>query len=85
MKVDLEVKHGSYHSEFPFWYRPLWDWLMGMVKDPQLAPHFVWDAVKLEKFDGHQFVRFIHEAWTAERFWEFQVCPLRQFDCSKIQ
>ena len=25
-----------------------------------------WDATKLEKFDGHEWKRFIHEPFTAE-------------------
>lgn len=38
-----------------------------------LAPHFHWDAEQLYKYDGKDFVRFIHEPWTAERFWRVQV------------
>jgi len=43
------------------------------VKDPVLAPHFQWDAQRLSKFNGKEFVRFIHEPYTADRFWEIQV------------
>lgn len=47
---------------------------MDLVSDPSLAPFFEWDAQRLYKFDGKKFVRYIHEPWTANRFWEVQVC-----------
>ncbi|KAG2112054.1 uncharacterized protein F5147DRAFT_744680 [Suillus discolor] len=39
-----------------------------------LGPHFVFDAEWLSKFNGDKFVQFIHEPWTANAFWEYQVC-----------
>jgi hypothetical protein len=47
---------------------------MDLLQDPLLAPHFVWDAQRLYKHDGTHFERFIHEPWTADRWWEVQVC-----------
>ena len=44
------------------------------MNDPTLAPHFEWDAQRLSKFNGKEYVRFIHEPYTADRFWEIQVC-----------
>ncbi|KAG2092954.1 uncharacterized protein F5147DRAFT_747983 [Suillus discolor] len=40
--------------------------------DHRLAPHFVFDAQRLSKFNGEQFVRFIDEPWTANAFWNAQ-------------
>jgi len=45
---------------------------MDLVSDPLLAPFFEWDAQRLYKFDGSEFARYIHEPWTANRFWEVQ-------------
>lgn len=53
--------------------RSIWDWAMSIVKDPILAPHFQWDAQRLSKFNGKEFVRFVHEPYSADRFWEIQV------------
>jgi hypothetical protein len=53
--------------------RPLWDWALDLIRDPRLAPYFVWDAQRLYKYNGNSFVRFINEPWTANRFWEIQV------------
>lgn len=54
--------------------RPLWDWAKELVQDPTLAPYFEWDAQRLSKYDGKRFERFIHEPWTADEFWDIQVC-----------
>ncbi|KIK31402.1 hypothetical protein CY34DRAFT_103341, partial [Suillus luteus UH-Slu-Lm8-n1] len=39
-----------------------------------LAPHFVFDAQRLSKFDGERFVCFIDKPWTTDAFWNVQVC-----------
>ncbi|KAF9223570.1 hypothetical protein BS17DRAFT_706213 [Gyrodon lividus] len=39
-----------------------------------LAPHFVWDAQCLYKHNGEHFEHFIHEPWTANCWWNLQVC-----------
>jgi hypothetical protein len=59
---------------FQFYHRSLWDWAIDLLQDPEVGPHFVFDAQQLSKFDGEKFVRFIHEPWTANMFWEYQVC-----------
>jgi len=46
---------------------------MDILHDQQMAPYFVWDAEWLYKFDGTKFVRFVHEPWTANSFWDVQV------------
>lgn len=47
---------------------------MDLVADPLLASYFEWDARRLYKYDGLKYVRFMHEPWTANRFWDVQVC-----------
>jgi hypothetical protein len=72
-RYELTAKHAKHEILFDFWSRSLWDWVLDLVENPSLAPHFEWDAQKLYKHDGTKFVRFIHEPWTADRFWEVQV------------
>ncbi|KAF8961518.1 hypothetical protein BDZ97DRAFT_1921202 [Flammula alnicola] len=59
--------------DFDFWSRSIWDWALERVQDPFLAQHFQWDAQRLSKFDGAEYERFIHEPYTADRFWDIQV------------
>jgi hypothetical protein len=67
------VKYLGHEATEDFWHCNLWEWAVDMVVNPLLAPHFVWDACELSKFNGEEFVRFIHEPWTADRLWEVQV------------
>jgi hypothetical protein len=43
------------------------------VKNKILAAEFEWNAQKLYKYDGKEFIRFVDEPWTGDRFHEFQV------------
>jgi len=61
--------------QYSFWCRDLWQWALDTVRNPLLATDFVWDSRKLFKYNGEEYVRFIHEPWTADRFWEVQVSP----------
>jgi len=65
--------HKGERISFDFWSRPLWDWALDLVKDPILAPQFEWDAQQLSIYNGTTFERFVHEPWTADRWWEIQV------------
>lgn len=73
-KEVISVPHRDQEHNFDVWYRPLWDWACDLLKDPRLGPHFVFDAQRLYKFDGQDFVRFFDEPWTANAFWDCQVC-----------
>lgn len=68
------MKYLGHKATEDFWHCNLWEWAVDMVVNPLLAPYFVWDACELSKFNGEEFVRFIHEPWTANRLWEVQVC-----------
>ncbi|TFY76117.1 hypothetical protein EWM64_g7894 [Hericium alpestre] len=59
-------------QEFEMHFRLLWDWVTDLLQDPRLAPHFVWDARKMFKFNGQSFIRFVDEPWTANDFWDVQ-------------
>lgn len=49
-------------------------WAQNVLEDCHLSPLMEWDAMRLEKFNGEKWVRFIHEPWTAQRMWDVQVC-----------
>ncbi|KAK0432743.1 uncharacterized protein EV420DRAFT_1655271 [Desarmillaria tabescens] len=51
----------------------LWNWILELVKDSTLEPHFVWDATHLSKWNGSTFERFVNEPWTAQAFWDLQM------------
>ena len=53
--------------------RPLWDWVISQVQDPNLAEHFHWDAQKISKFTGQRWERIYEEPWMCEKFWDVQV------------
>ncbi|KAG2158730.1 uncharacterized protein EDB93DRAFT_1290809 [Suillus bovinus] len=71
-KEVISVPHRDQEHNFDVWYRPLWDWACDLLKDPRLGPHFVFNAQRLYKFDGQNFVRFFDEPWTANAFWDCQ-------------
>jgi Plavaka transposase len=59
--------------EYETWCRPLWDWIMDHLTDPELVPHFEWDAQKVFRYHNGNRVRVFTEPWTGNRFWEIQV------------
>ncbi|KAF8120295.1 hypothetical protein EV363DRAFT_1191298 [Boletus edulis] len=65
----------SYQGEdrsFPVYGRSLWDWALDLLSNPLLAPHFVWDAQQLFKYNGTEYERFYTEPWTGNRWWDIQ-------------
>jgi hypothetical protein len=78
---EIHIPYKGAQQQFEFWCRPLWDWLMNLLEDLHLAFLFEWDAQRLSKFDGQTWKRFVHEPWTAERFWTVQVCDLYYTQC----
>lgn len=45
---------------------------MDIIDDPRIAPHLQWDARRLFKFDGESWVRFYHEPWTGDDWYNIQ-------------
>lgn len=72
-KLEITVPYNEEARTFSVWRRPLWNWALDLLRDRSLAPHFVWDAERLFKFNGESWVRFIHEPWTADAWWKVQV------------
>ena len=75
-QYKLTAIHKHHELVFKFWCHSLWDWILNLVDNPLLAPYFEWNAQKLFKHDGMKFVHFVHEPWTADRFWNVQVSLL---------
>lgn len=73
IKKMIHVPYKSQDREYPMYYRPLWEWALGLLDHPRLISQFTWDACKITKFDGLKWVRLIHEPWTANDWWDLQV------------
>ena len=58
---------------FDVWTRSIWEWSLDCLQNPELEPYFIWDAERMFKFDGKEFVQFVDEPWTGSRWWEIQV------------
>ncbi|KAG1843785.1 hypothetical protein DFJ58DRAFT_731459 [Suillus subalutaceus] len=66
-KQTIRVPYDGVDQEFTFHYQDLWDWACDL-QDPYVGPQFTFNAQRLLKFDGQNFVRFIDEPWTATLF-----------------
>jgi hypothetical protein len=62
-------------------FRPLWDWAVDLIMNPQLYPYFEWDAQRIFRRTGETTTRVYHEPWTGDAFWNIQVCNHR---CSHL-
>ncbi|KAJ7509461.1 hypothetical protein B0H11DRAFT_2168801 [Mycena galericulata] len=68
----ITIPYKTENHQFKTYTHPLWDWVLSLVQDPNLASCFVWDAEKVYKYNGDTYVRFYHEPWTADAFWSGQ-------------
>ncbi|KAI9455173.1 hypothetical protein BJY52DRAFT_1205065 [Lactarius psammicola] len=71
-RASSQLTPVSPRTTFAMPHRPLWNWAVDLILDPQLAPHFEWDAQKVFKHDGENVTRVYDEPWTADTFWNFQ-------------
>lgn len=71
----MNVLYKNVHTSFPFQFRDPWEWILEIVKDPNLAPNIAWSAQRVFRYDHTTklFERFVDEPWTAEAFWTVQV------------
>ncbi|KAJ7328476.1 hypothetical protein DFH08DRAFT_916712 [Mycena albidolilacea] len=72
-KGSVMVTYKKVDKTYDTYTRPLWNWALSLIQDPNLATCFVWDAEKAYKFNGESYVQFYHEPWTADAFWAAQV------------
>ncbi len=63
--------------EFDMHCRSLWQWALALIRDPTLAQHIVWHAVKQFKMTDGTWLRFWDEPNTANYWWEVEVCITR--------
>ncbi|KAG2336213.1 hypothetical protein BDR05DRAFT_1006072 [Suillus weaverae] len=68
----ISVPHQGEAHEYKMYSCCLWSWALDLMRDSRFAPHFMFDAQHLYKFNGPCFVRFIDEPWTANAFWDAQ-------------
>ncbi|KAF9783985.1 hypothetical protein BJ322DRAFT_1007764 [Thelephora terrestris] len=54
--------------------RPLWDWILDHLVDPDLVRQFEWDARKVFRYNKEKdtYVQLYTEPWTGKRFWDVQ-------------
>ncbi|TFK79039.1 hypothetical protein K466DRAFT_506271, partial [Polyporus arcularius HHB13444] len=71
-KTVIEVPYNKSTLEFDVHTRSLWKWALAMIRDPTLAQHIVWDAVKQFKFTNGKWMRFWDEPNTADYWWDIQ-------------
>jgi hypothetical protein len=75
-KKDVVVKYKNIERYYDMHSRPLFEWALWHLDHPRIIPHFVWDAERLSKFNGVRWMRFYHEPWTGDHWWNTQVrCP----------
>ncbi|KAK0494359.1 hypothetical protein EDD18DRAFT_1045628, partial [Armillaria luteobubalina] len=71
-KSTITVPLCGRDQSFDIYQWNLWMWALELIQNPVLEPHFVWDTVKLSKWNGKAFERFIDKPWTAQAFWDLQ-------------
>jgi hypothetical protein len=81
LKFEQESVTAPYKGkpqQLDVWVRPMWTWIEDMLQNEDLIDHFEWDACQRWRFDEDEdsWVRFYDEPWTADRFWEIQVCSI---------
>jgi hypothetical protein len=76
---EIERKFEGEKKTYETWCRPLWDWILDHLIDPEIVRLFEWDAQKVFKFDGERYTQIYTEPWTGKRFWDVQVRYLNSF------
>ncbi|KAH9168438.1 hypothetical protein EDB89DRAFT_1855509 [Lactarius sanguifluus] len=71
---NILVRYNGVDQTFPMSFRPLWDWAVDLIMNPQLVDRFVWDAQRIFRHNGETTTRarVYHEPWTGDAFWDLQ-------------
>ncbi|EIW75220.1 hypothetical protein CONPUDRAFT_169612, partial [Coniophora puteana RWD-64-598 SS2] len=69
---DVVINYKGEDLHHDFYGRDMFDWALDLLENEALAPHFVWDAQRHYKYNGSEYVRFIDEPWSADRWWAIQ-------------
>ncbi|KAL4070460.1 hypothetical protein J3A83DRAFT_4188499 [Scleroderma citrinum] len=59
--------------EFEVHTQLIWDWALDLPANPQLAPHFIWDAKCIYKHNRVEYEHFYNEPWTCDHWWDIQM------------
>ncbi|KAL4067263.1 hypothetical protein V8B97DRAFT_2025108 [Scleroderma yunnanense] len=59
--------------EFEVHTQLIWDWALDLLANPQLAPHFIWDAKCIYKHNRVEYEHFYNEPWTCDHWWDIQM------------
>ncbi|KAI0648452.1 hypothetical protein C8Q79DRAFT_905404 [Trametes meyenii] len=70
-EISVEYKKNDIRT-YTMHCRSLWEWSLGLIKDPFLAPKFTWHAQRLYKMNGQTggWERFVDEPYTADNWWK---------------
>ncbi|KIJ14120.1 hypothetical protein PAXINDRAFT_163495 [Paxillus involutus ATCC 200175] len=68
--VSVQYKKEPVECDVHTW--PIWEWALDLLANPELGPHFVWDAERVYKHNGTEYERFYNEPWTGDRWWDIQ-------------
>ncbi|KAF8601811.1 hypothetical protein BDV93DRAFT_607928 [Ceratobasidium sp. AG-I] len=76
-RVNLSVPYRSGRNaesqlELEMWMKPLNDWLLELVQNPELQPHLHFDAMQKFRWDHGRWMRFVDEPWTADNWAKMQ-------------
>ncbi|KAI0030092.1 hypothetical protein K488DRAFT_54986 [Vararia minispora EC-137] len=74
----ISVSYKGEDKDFVVFSRDLWQWTLDILQHRSLALQMIWDAEKISKFNGFEWIHVIHEPWTAALWWDIQVRVLAQ-------
>ena len=76
MKKTLTIPYQNQELEFDVWMSSLEAWLWKLLGDTYIFSNIQWDAQRKYIYNGATFVWMIDEPWTADAWWNLQVCVL---------
>jgi hypothetical protein len=59
--------------ELDLWMQPIFNWCLELLDSPKIVGQFRWNAERISRHNGEEFIRIFNEPWTANRWWEIQV------------
>ncbi|KIP01685.1 hypothetical protein PHLGIDRAFT_80257, partial [Phlebiopsis gigantea 11061_1 CR5-6] len=71
-KETYTVNYRKQPQSFDIHVRSLWEWIVSVVEEPDLAPHFQWDAQRISKWNGERWVQQWEDPCTGESMWDAQ-------------
>ncbi|KAH9901641.1 hypothetical protein C8Q73DRAFT_636091 [Cubamyces lactineus] len=69
LKHTVTAPYKKKERTFTMYCRSLFEWSLGLLKDPMLASKFIWHAQRLFKYNGTSWERFVDEPNTADGWW----------------